>query len=43
MTIAGKTWCYEEYYKLDDDKRYEIFEGVLVMVPVPDANHQKIL
>jgi hypothetical protein len=28
-----KRWTYEEYYKLDDDQRYEIIEGNLLMVP----------
>ncbi len=35
-----KRWTYEEYYKLDDDKRYEIIDGNLLMVPAPDLWHQ---
>ncbi|SRR6266446_4977139 len=36
----AKRWTYEEYYKLDDDKRYEIIDGNLVMAPAPDTWHQ---
>ena len=35
-----RRWTYEEYYKLDDDRRYEIIDGNLVMVPAPDTWHQ---
>jgi Uma2 family endonuclease len=44
MAIAvekpAKRWTYEEYYKLDDDQRYEIIEGTLLMAPAPDTWHQ---
>jgi Uma2 family endonuclease len=36
----AKRWTYEEYYKLDDDQRYEIIDGNLIMVPAPDMWHQ---
>jgi Uma2 family endonuclease len=36
----ARRWTYEEYYKLDDDQRYEIIEGNLLMVPAPDTWHQ---
>jgi Uma2 family endonuclease len=36
----AKRWTYEEYYKLEDDQRYEIIDGNLLMVPSPDAWHQ---
>jgi len=36
----SKRWTYEEYYKLDDDQRYEILNGELVMAPAPDTWHQ---
>jgi len=26
----ARRWTYEEYYKLDDDQRYEIIDGKLV-------------
>jgi Uma2 family endonuclease len=35
-----KRWTYEEYYKLEDDQRYEIIDGHLLMAPVPDTWHQ---
>jgi Uma2 family endonuclease len=44
MTIAvekpPKRWTYEDYYKLDDDHRYEIIDGNLLMAPAPDTWHQ---
>src|SRR5439155_2050702 len=36
----ARRWTYEEYYKLDDDQRYEIIEGELLMAPAPDTWHQ---
>jgi Uma2 family endonuclease len=36
-----KRWTYEEYYRLDDDQRYEIIDGeLLLMAPAPDTWHQ---
>ena len=35
-----KRWTYEEYYKLEDDQRYEIIDGQLLMAPAPDLWHQ---
>ncbi len=37
----AKRWTYEEYYKLDDDQRYEIIDGHLLMAPAPDTAHQE--
>src|SRR5258708_14880926 len=37
---SAKRWTYEEYYKLDDDQRYEIIDGNLLMAPAPDTSHQ---
>jgi Uma2 family endonuclease len=35
------SWTYDEYAALPDDgKRYEIMNGVLIMTPAPEANHQ---
>lgn len=31
---------YDDYLKLPDEKRYEIFDGELFMVPSPDFYHQ---
>lgn len=36
----AKRWNYEEYYKLDDDQRYEVIDGHLLMAPAPDTWHQ---
>ena len=36
----AKRWTYEEYYRLDDDQRYEIIHGNLLMAPAPDTWHQ---
>ena len=36
----AKRWTYEEYYKLDDDQRYEIIDGKMLMAPAPDTWHQ---
>jgi Uma2 family endonuclease len=33
-------WTYEEYCRLDDDQRYEIIDGKLLMTPAPDTWHQ---
>jgi len=35
-----KRWTYEEYYRLDDEKRYEIIDGELLMGLSPDSSHQ---
>ncbi len=38
-----KTWTYEDYYNLNDDKRYEVIEGELIeMAPAPYYSHQRI-
>ena len=37
----ARRWTYEEYYKLDDDQRYEIIDGNLLMAPAPDMWHQE--
>lgn len=39
----AKRWTYEEYYKLQDDQRYEIIDGALLMSPAPDTWHQSWL
>jgi Uma2 family endonuclease len=36
----AKRWTYEEYYLLEDDGRYEIIDGKLLMAPAPDVWHQ---
>lgn len=38
------SWTYEDYAALPDDgRRYEIVNGVLVMAPAPDLDHQSIV
>lgn len=41
-TVGAKVWTYEEYRKLDDEKRYEVLEGELRMAPTPDPYHQDV-
>ena len=36
----ARRWTYEEYYRLDDEQRYEIIDGNLLMAPAPDTWHQ---
>jgi Uma2 family endonuclease len=36
-------WTYEDYAKLDDEQRYEIVSGVLLMAPAPNLWHQRIV
>ena len=36
----SKRWTYEEYARLDDEQRYEIIDGELLMAPAPDWTHQ---
>ena len=37
--IPGE-WTYEKYLELDDDQRYEIIGGELLLTPAPDTRHQ---
>ena len=37
-----KRYTYEDYLNIADDKRYELIEGELIMVPAPVTYHQKI-
>ena len=38
-----KVWTYEDYLRLDDDKRYEVINGRLVELTTPTPLHQGIL
>lgn len=40
-TIEKKIYTYKDYLAIDDDKRYEIINGELLMVPAPDLEHQE--
>ncbi|MGR3219386.1 MAG: Uma2 family endonuclease [Candidatus Anammoxibacter sp.] len=37
-----KQYTYEDYLSITDDKRYEIIDGALSMVLVPNTNHQDV-
>jgi len=40
---APERWTYEDYSTLDDDRRYEIYDGALIprQPPTPDLDHQR--
>lgn len=38
----SKRYTYADYLLIDDDKRYEVHEGELMMVPAPTTTHQRI-
>jgi Uma2 family endonuclease len=40
---AAADWTYDRYAELDDDQRYEIIDGVLLMTPAPGTRHQMVL
>lgn len=37
------TYNYQDYLQLPEDKRYEIIDGDLFMVPSPNEDHQRVL
>jgi Uma2 family endonuclease len=43
MRQANVRFTYHDYQLLPDDKRYEILDGDLVVVPSPNTEHQEIL
>ncbi|OGW51458.1 MAG: hypothetical protein A2Z50_03470 [Nitrospirae bacterium RBG_19FT_COMBO_42_15] len=40
LTIQKK-YTYNDYLNIDDEKRYEVMKGELIMVPAPFTIHQK--
>jgi Uma2 family endonuclease len=38
---APTRWTYQRYLELDDDQRYEILDGELLMTPAPTTRHQR--
>lgn len=40
--ITKKKTTYADYVKIDDNNRYEIFNGELRMVPAPSTGHQAV-
>lgn len=43
MKQANIKFTYNDYVQLPDDKRYELVEGELFLVPAPNLYHQSIL
>jgi len=43
MTTLTKRWTYEDYLKLEEDKRYEIIRGELIEIPAPTTTHQRLV
>ncbi len=43
LKTDNQTYTYEDYLKLDDNNRYELINGELIMAPSPISNHQKIV
>ncbi len=43
METQIKRWTYEDYLKLEDDKRYEIIDGELLEIPALTTTHQRIV
>jgi Uma2 family endonuclease len=43
MKRADIKFTYHDYVQLPDDKRYELLEGELFLVPAPNLDHQRIL
>ena len=42
MKQANIKFTYHDYLLLPDDKRYELVEGELLVVPAPNLFHQSI-
>ncbi|MBI3354322.1 MAG: Uma2 family endonuclease [Nitrospirae bacterium] len=40
---AQKKYTYNDYLLIEDEKRYEVMKGELIMVPAPFTIHQRIL
>ncbi len=41
-TVQHKRYSYTDYLMIEDDKRYEVYEGELIMVPAPTTTHQSV-
>ncbi len=41
-TVQHKRYTYTDYLIIEDEKRYEIYEGELIMVPAPTTTHQSV-
>lgn len=42
LATQPRSWTYQDYYALPDDRRYEVIDGELLpMAPSPESDHQK--
>ena len=41
VTVKKQKWTYEDYLRIEDNNRYEIYRGELIMVPAPSSGHQR--
>ncbi|MEW6226729.1 MAG: Uma2 family endonuclease [Bacillota bacterium] len=39
---VAPVFTYDDYLRLDDEKRYEVLRGVLTLVPTPVPSHQEV-
>jgi Uma2 family endonuclease len=42
QVLEKKKWTYRDYASIEDENRYEVIEGELVMAPSPIIKHQRI-
>lgn len=42
MSRSGVRFTYSDYLRLPEDKRYEILDGEIYVVPAPNTRHQRI-
>ena len=42
MRRANVRFNYHDYLQLPEDKRYEILDGELCVVPAPNIRHQRV-
>lgn len=40
---AATGWTYQKYLELDDEQRYEIIDGELLVTPAPGTRHQRVI
>ena len=41
VTVKKQKWTYEDYLRIEDNNRYDIYRGELIMVPAPSSGHQR--
>src|SRR3972149_11667668 len=41
-TVQHKRYTYSDYLMIEDERRYEVYEGELIMVPAPTTTHQSV-